>query len=562
MYQDYLAAKYQEESPKMTLLKTTTKPLQARKQTKLKLLKPRKHLTNDNKIVSITNKNEETQKSFSGVNQALGKLLKGASEILSAYGPLLATGLVIIGGIFALQGYLKNENGGFGSSDEYNNYYSGDSTGKMSEAGKATIRNEEGLYLYTYDDGRAVGKDGRKPPLMPGDKIYGTPTIGFGHTGPDVKPGMTITEQRAKDLFEQDIGRAEKRVNEQLKRAGIKTKLSQKQFDAMVEYAYVGGLLGPKFLTKLKTGDYLEASKELNWGGQNAARVERIQAKFRADVNSDNTLKSNAVVVRTTDAGPHRKFYNGSKVGNYVMANPVVRGGERYITLSARAEAYLRDTGGTGKVTSGSERGGTSGHGKGNKLDVTPLGGSITDWAKTAIPFIKNKNTAFINFEDFPYHPGLYEKVKAEILRIDPSLRSKFSETNPYSFDSQHRLIFPWANPDHKKSPQLHLDIGIIPNAYTNQTHQKENSSDNTKKVQDQSKKVNKAQNKPKPQAKHKPKPTAQPKPQSKKPLTITKQPTKPKTSANNHHAFKSTNSPSALDSIKRQNENYKRERK
>ena len=34
-------------------------------------------------------------------------------------------------------------------------------------------------------------------------------TIGYGHTGPDVKPGLTITGAQAQDLLAQDVCSAE-----------------------------------------------------------------------------------------------------------------------------------------------------------------------------------------------------------------------------------------------------------------------------------------------------------------------------------------------------------------
>ncbi|EIH9453491.1 glycoside hydrolase family protein, partial [Escherichia coli] len=33
----------------------------------------------------------------------------------------------------------------------------------------------------------------------------GTPTICYGHTGPDVKPGMTLTDEECLELLEKDM---------------------------------------------------------------------------------------------------------------------------------------------------------------------------------------------------------------------------------------------------------------------------------------------------------------------------------------------------------------------
>ena len=64
----------------------------------------------------------------------------------------------------------------------------------------------------------------------------GVLTIGVGHTGPDVKEGMTISKQRALDLFEQDIRIFENHVTV----TGL--TLTQNQFDALVSFAYNCGV--------------------------------------------------------------------------------------------------------------------------------------------------------------------------------------------------------------------------------------------------------------------------------------------------------------------------------
>lgn len=86
---------------------------------------------------------------------------------------------------------------------------------KTSAAGKKLISEFEGLRLDAY--------------ICPS----GIPTIGVGHTGPDVVMGMKITEDRAMHLLEQDLTRFEKAVD-----SLITAKLSQPQFDALVSFAF------------------------------------------------------------------------------------------------------------------------------------------------------------------------------------------------------------------------------------------------------------------------------------------------------------------------------------
>ena len=66
----------------------------------------------------------------------------------------------------------------------------------------------------------------------------GVLTIGYGHTGPDVKPGMEITAPQAVALFNADVDKFARSVEAAL--AGV--PLKQKQFDAVVSLAYNIGL--------------------------------------------------------------------------------------------------------------------------------------------------------------------------------------------------------------------------------------------------------------------------------------------------------------------------------
>ncbi|QPQ55606.1 lysozyme [Allosphingosinicella flava] len=88
---------------------------------------------------------------------------------------------------------------------------------KISDKGVALIKEFEGLRLKAYPD-----------PATGGDPW----TIGVGHTGSDVKPGLVITEAQADDLLRKDVARFERAVN---KLAPITT---QDQFDALVSLAF------------------------------------------------------------------------------------------------------------------------------------------------------------------------------------------------------------------------------------------------------------------------------------------------------------------------------------
>lgn len=63
-------------------------------------------------------------------------------------------------------------------------------------------------------------------------------TIGYGSTGPHVKPGMEITEAQAEQLLRDDLARFEQAVSAAAPNA------TQNQFDAMVSLAFNIGIAG------------------------------------------------------------------------------------------------------------------------------------------------------------------------------------------------------------------------------------------------------------------------------------------------------------------------------
>ena len=87
---------------------------------------------------------------------------------------------------------------------------------KISDNGLAIIQKYEGCRLDAY--------------VCPA----GVLTIGYGHTGSDVKTGMTISKEKALELLKKDISKFEKLV---AKYDGI-YHWTQNQFDALVSFAF------------------------------------------------------------------------------------------------------------------------------------------------------------------------------------------------------------------------------------------------------------------------------------------------------------------------------------
>ena len=77
---------------------------------------------------------------------------------------------------------------------------------QMTRRGIDFLIEQEGERLFAYDD--HTGKR-----INPGDIVRGVLTIGVGHTGPDVYPGMTITKDESRALFDKDTDWAEEVVD-------------------------------------------------------------------------------------------------------------------------------------------------------------------------------------------------------------------------------------------------------------------------------------------------------------------------------------------------------------
>jgi lysozyme len=86
----------------------------------------------------------------------------------------------------------------------------------------------------------------------------GIPTIGVGHTGPEVYMGLVWTQQQIDDAFADDIKWAEDAVNKY-----VTVPLTQNQFDALVSFVFNIGELAFRrstLLRVLNTKDYVEAA--------------------------------------------------------------------------------------------------------------------------------------------------------------------------------------------------------------------------------------------------------------------------------------------------------------
>lgn len=134
-----------------------------------------------------------------------------------------------------------------------------------SQRGRDLIRSFEGERLTAY--------------LCPA-KVW---TIGVGHTGPDVKPGMTITREQSEALLQADLMRFEDAVRKHAR------TFTQNQFDALVSFSFnvgINAMARSTLIRMHKAGDYRAAADQfLRWdkaGGKRLAGLSRRRAAERA----------------------------------------------------------------------------------------------------------------------------------------------------------------------------------------------------------------------------------------------------------------------------------------
>lgn len=107
-------------------------------------------------------------------------------------------------------------------------------------------------------------------------------TIGYGHTGPEVKQGMQITQQQAEALLAADLVRFERCVD-----AGVRVPLTDNQFGALVSFAFNVGIEAFKRSTlvrKLNDGDYNAVPSELaRWVNAGGRRLQGLVNRRAAE---------------------------------------------------------------------------------------------------------------------------------------------------------------------------------------------------------------------------------------------------------------------------------------
>jgi lysozyme len=133
----------------------------------------------------------------------------------------------------------------------------------ISDAGIAVLREREGCRLEAYLDSVGVW------------------TIGVGHTAaagpPEPCAGMTITQQEADELFDEDLDDYEEAVRE-----AITAPMTQCQFDAFVSICFnigQGGFAGASFVLFFNTDDIPACADAILWWDKPPEIIPRRQGE-------------------------------------------------------------------------------------------------------------------------------------------------------------------------------------------------------------------------------------------------------------------------------------------
>lgn len=140
---------------------------------------------------------------------------------------------------------------------------------RASPQGQAFIKSNEGLTLTVKNDA-------------------GKRMVGYGH---DILPGeqisSPITQDKAEQLFQQDLSTAENAVNN-----AVMVQVNQDQFDAMVDLAFnigASAFAGSTLVQKINQGDFAGASAEFDRWDKSQRQVNQgLENRRNADTSEFN----------------------------------------------------------------------------------------------------------------------------------------------------------------------------------------------------------------------------------------------------------------------------------
>jgi len=125
---------------------------------------------------------------------------------------------------------------------------------QMNNGGFGLLKKCEGCILHAYDDAN-------DQPVNPGTRVYGTLTIGYGHTGSDVFPGLTWIQEQADQALQNDVAAVVAEITPL-----ITAGLNDNQFSAFVCLAFnigANAFAGSSALHLANQGDLAEVPSHI-----------------------------------------------------------------------------------------------------------------------------------------------------------------------------------------------------------------------------------------------------------------------------------------------------------
>jgi len=142
---------------------------------------------------------------------------------------------------------------------------------------------------FTYSDtGLALTKNFESCVLTAYADQGGVWTIGYGHTGPGVHAGLTITQAQADIFLESDVSGAVTCVNKL-----VKAKITQNQFDALVDFVLNLGCASlsiSQLLREVNSGNFSDvAAQFLRWDHVKGVVIQGLLRRRQAEATLFNT---------------------------------------------------------------------------------------------------------------------------------------------------------------------------------------------------------------------------------------------------------------------------------
>lgn len=164
---------------------------------------------------------------------------------------------------------------------------------KISDVGIGLIKGYEGFSAKAY--------------LCPAGKI----TIGYGHTGDELRMTDVVTRDRAEEILKMDLKWVEDAINK-----NVEVPLKQNQFDALCSFVYnvgAGAFAKSTMLQLINRGQYDEVPTQLlRWtraGGKvMAGLVRRRQAEADLWMFSLENSHPTPQIVDAPDGGKNPSF--------------------------------------------------------------------------------------------------------------------------------------------------------------------------------------------------------------------------------------------------------------